>query len=415
MKNIRSESFKKIIFQKSNFFEKWLLLVIVCTISFALLILIKINNSSYNIEINAVIKAPIRVVQLAPTEFNNRFTYLVNNNDTVLKEQIIACSDENIKYIKEIANVSFLLDSIKNCLEKNETEKIQFLVNTKFNTPDKLHPIYIEFTKQFNQFNKFLVSNKYYLKKELLNRKAFNLLKLSLKSKDLTCFQTEQIKVQNDSGFEKTKLFEYTGAKSQVIDKLYNQFSKQFEILEFKNSFNLNQVIQKKIQINISELEYNILTPKLHLKQSIESFQIEITNWIKKYTIRAPIDGRINLPPVSEKKSYLNKVELPSIESFQKDYYIQIAIPENIYVNIDTTHLMRLYFNANSNLIDNSISMNLNTISKTSFNKVVYLILAIPIEQFTMNNSQLTFKNEIPSKVILKVFHRISFIQMIKK
>jgi HlyD family secretion protein len=215
-------------------------------------------------------------------------------NSFVEKGQVIAeirstSSLDNIEFLDEL--IYFLRQKIK---ENVSTIKLP-TSNLSFGP---LQENYNTLVKQVHEFNEL---NSIYHKKSVaqLKEKIETLESLSkIFATKLEIGKNELVNAKMQFEIDKGLYNEHVIAKSEWIQKnsLYNQKLTEFENL--KQSFFQNDLQLKEMKGNQQDLNYEI---ERNLSQKLKQIELSLTSmenyrqeWKNKYTIVAPIEGKIN-------------------------------------------------------------------------------------------------------------------------
>jgi len=141
------------------------------------------------------------------------------------------------------------------------------------------------------------------------------------------------------------------------IEKVSGLFQKQFQNLgelqisyqqlisvwQHFNDYLINGFKRRKL----SELEHDISQQKDIFEQSLRAVKSLSDDWIKKYIIKAPVDGKVDFIFPPEENEYLqSKRVLGFVTPTDSRYYAQVTLPQGNLGKVSTGQIVQLRFDA---------------------------------------------------------------------
>jgi multidrug resistance efflux pump len=240
---------------------------------------------------------PIDLISKVNGKITNLF---VNNEDIVVKEQILAVI-ENTAHYDDVLKI----DSVMQMLDINNTTQIIEIVELKQLTLGDLQT-------EFQGFLKACVDYKHYMEVDFLGHKnkALNsqlmLNKSYLKQAQIQInLQKEELQLSENEFKRDSSLY----LKKHISTSEFEKSSKIF--IQQKNAFNNANTGIIRINMEISQLEQQIAENQLNIQEKNAQFQnnIEmsknilmnsIKKWKNNYLITSPISGKITFTNIRE-------------------------------------------------------------------------------------------------------------------
>lgn len=220
-------------------------------------------------------------------------TVFKTNSQLVRKNEIIAWveSSENREQINDLYKRLWLCEEY---LEKGDQQKALALFDQSYSDLGELQPLYENFFASWSKLERLLIAKKYDRSNFLIQEELANISRI----KEQFLKEKELIEMDNELSQEQFKASEFLYKRKVISLDEFRRASSN--LIQMKSSLPrvkieiLNQeskIIANKRQL--IEAERSLLEASLALKTSSVLLKNGITNWIAKYAIKAPTDGKI--------------------------------------------------------------------------------------------------------------------------
>jgi len=133
---------------------------------------------------------------------------------------------------------------------------------------------------------------------------------------------------------------QYRVEKSKLVGK-------QAVIPQMDASIISNQTQQRDKQKEIQQIEHDEAQQKIIFLQALQSLKSDTDDWIKKYTMQSPIDGKIFLLlPLQENRFLQAGRLLGYVKPPDTRFYVEAWLPQNNFGKLDTGLNVQLRFDA---------------------------------------------------------------------
>ncbi|MDY0216423.1 MAG: HlyD family efflux transporter periplasmic adaptor subunit [Bacteroidales bacterium] len=249
----------------------------------------EVTLTSNNLPIDLISKASGKITHL-----------FVNNEDTVVKEQILAVI-ENTAHYDDVLRI----DSLMQIFDINNTEQI-------FEIGEVKQIILGELQQTFQGFQKACVDYKQYMEVDFLGQKNKALIsQLTLNKSYL-----KQAQIQINLQKEELQLSENEFKRDSSLHSKKHISTSEFEkssrtFIQQKNALNNANTGLIRINMEISQLEQQIAENHLNIQDknsqlhhniemSKNTLMNSINNWKNNYLITSPISGKITFTNIRE-------------------------------------------------------------------------------------------------------------------
>lgn len=262
---------------------------------------------------------------------------------------------------------------------------------------------YQQFITGWQQFNDYLVNGYFYKRKDALYKdlKYLRLLHLSVeKQKNLSQQDlqlTQEAFVANNSLFKDKviSLQEMRDQKSKLVGK-------QMSIPQFESTLLSNENLQISKLKEIDELEHNISQQKVIFQQSIQTLKSLVSDWDRKYIIKAATSGKIVfLIPLQENQFLQFGKIIGFVNPISSKYYARVTLPQNNFGKINIGQKVQLRFDAYPVEEFGVVEGKLQYISKVPSDSGYLCNIELPNGLFTNYKRQLQFRNDLKSKAFV--------------
>lgn len=328
----------------------------------------------------------------------------VTNDEKVTDGQMLAW----IESVADHKEVIHLYDQINQAVmieSSHQSGNLSNLFGSQFKNLGELQAPFQQFISSFEQFNdgmtngyqqkreKMLLNNLTYLKKiHTALDDQYNLLQ-----KDMTLTQEGMEatnSLYNDSVISKQDLREL---KSKLL-------TKQLTIPQLQASLlaNENQQIDKKK--DIEELEHIIYQQKINFRQALQTLKSTIDDWMKKYIVFSPTEGKISfIVPIQENQFLQAGKVIGFVNPSDSRYYAQVTLAQNNFGKITVGQKVQLRFDAYPYQEFGTIEGRLEYISKVPSDSGFLANISLPNGLMTNYHKEIQYRNGLKSQAIIIV------------
>lgn len=345
-KALRSDSVQEVISRQPGFMERWALLVF-------LIILLFVFAGSWFIKYPDIVQANATLTTAnAPKEIVSRedgklIQLFVANDDKVVQGQTIGWIESTASH-NEVINLYDLLNQAGDLLAKNQTEQVSNIFNKSFHNLGELQSAYQQFIIAWQQFNDYLVNGYYNKRKKSLFEDLIFLQKMHKILEEQQQLTQQDLQITREGFDANESLYkDKVISKQDLRDQKIKLVSKQMVLPQQVSSLltNENQQIGKQKEIN--ELEHNISQQKIIFQEAMQTLKSLTEDWIKKYIIKAPVDGKIVfVVPLQENQFMQSGKTIGFVNPPDSRYYAQVMLPQNNFGKIEPGQKVQLRFDA---------------------------------------------------------------------
>jgi len=178
--------------------------------------------------------------------------------------------------------------------------------------------------------------------------------------------------------------------------------SKQMNIPQYESSILSNENLQISKQKEIDELDHNIGQQKIIFLQSINTLKSLVSEWERKYIIKAATSGRIVfLIPLQENQFLQNGKVVGFVNPTSTKFYAQVTLPQNNFGKINLGQKVQLRFDAYPFEEFGIVEGKLQYISKVPSDSGYLCNIELPNGLVTNYKRQLQFRNGLKSKALI--------------
>ncbi|HMI02722.1 MAG TPA: HlyD family efflux transporter periplasmic adaptor subunit [Pedobacter sp.] len=397
----RSELAQEFISRKSGVLEQWSLFIF-------LVVLLLLLASTWFIQYPDIIETrAILTAENAPKEIisiqDGRLVKLfIHNNKEVAKNQIIAWI-ENTASHEEIIDLSKQLDSSTLWLNSDKPEKVFKLFNKSYNDLGEIQPRYQQFIVSWQLYNDYLINGFYLRKKQKLEEDILTLNGMrktiesqkSLTEKDLSL--AKETFNANKSLFEKQVLSneEFRNAESRYVNK-------EMVVPQLEASILGNETLLRDKSKEIEQLNHDMIQQKVIFQQAIQSLKSEVSEWLRKYVIKAPIEGKISfIVSMQENKHLQSGRILGYVNPVENRFYVETHLSQKNFGKIDTGLSVQLRFDAYPYQELGFIEGKLQYISNVPSDSGFLANIKLNNGLITNNNNRIPYKNGLKANAII--------------
>jgi HlyD family secretion protein len=266
-------------------------------------------------------------------------------SQTVNKGQILGFIESTAIH-QDVLKLSCEIDTLQMLLDKGRSEDIRSHFNRSTPALGELQVDYQLFSQAFLAFNNYLSGGFYLTKKKLLWQDRDNLLQLHQ-----NLIEQRQMQEQDLSLTQKT----FEANESLKNDKVISDFDyrleqskligKKLTLPQIRSEIISNESRQTEKEKEIIELENIIDQQKAIFQQSLNTFKTRVDDWIKKYTLIAPVSGKVAFASfIQENQQLLVNQTLCFVNPQNSTYFAEIPIPQTNFGKVHIGQQVLLKF-----------------------------------------------------------------------
>lgn len=398
---LRSEETQEIISRKPGIFEKWALLIFLFAIV-AILATASFIKYPDVVEGNAVLTGKNAPKEIVPRQSGRLTGLFVENNRPVKANQVIGWI-ESAADPEEIMKLSEMLDKGAQLLSGNKAEELSGLFKERLEHLGELQGSYQTFVTAWQQFNDYLVNGYYANRKNLLLNDIRSLQTIREKM-----MEQKQLKIsENEMAKKSFEMNEYlfkekviSAEEFRVAKTAYTNKLAEIPQLESAIISHGNQVREK--QKEIDELDHDILQQKKLFEQALYTLKSGAEDWIIRFVIRSPVDGRLTFVLPLQKNQFIEQGKLIGyVSPADASYYAEIKLSQNNFGKVDTGMHVQLRFDAYPYQEIGFVEGKLKYISDMSVNSGFLGRVDLPEGLHTTRKRTLQFKNGLKAKALV--------------
>lgn len=343
---LRSEDIQEMLTKTPDFWEKWALII------FSGLLVLMIAGTWFIKYPDTIEADGLLIAQNAPKEIvtlqeGRVIRIFVQNNEQVKTGEMLAWIESTGNH-SQVIELTRQLDSSLSLLGRGKIEAVSRLFTTHFEKLGELQIGYQQFIIALEQFNDYLVNGFFNKKKQLLESDVATLSKvnqsitqqLSLMEQDMHLAE-ESFKM-NDTLYSQNVL-----SKEEFGQQKSLYLNKQLSIPRLNATLLSNENQLREKQKEIYQMEHDILQQKIIFEQALQTFKSATNDWIRKYILMSPIDGKVAFTMSIQENQFLEKGKLLGyVNPENTQFYARINLPQNNFGKVDTGLRVQLRFAA---------------------------------------------------------------------
>lgn len=397
----RSEVAQEIISRKPDFFEKWSLLVFL-----ALLLLLLAGTWFIRypdiIEGRAVLTGDNAPKEIIPRQSGRLVGLFTKNNQQVKQGEIIGWI-ESTASAGEVIELSKILESSITLLARENYQAISSLFNKRFGKLGELQVPYQAFNTAWQQYNDYLVNGFYYKRKGMLHNDIASLQSMQEKTADQKSLYQKESELAKKT-FEMNEVLynekvisaeEYRKAQAALLSKQMPVSQADINIITQQN-----QIRDK--QKEIDQLNHDIFQQQKIFEQALHTLKSSVDEWLKTYTIQAPIDGQIVFVLPLQQNYFVQQGKLLGyITPPDSRYYAELRLPQTNFGKVDSGMKVQLRFDAYPYQEAGFVSGHLNYISKVAIDSGFLGTVQLDKDLITNQNKSIPYKPGLKAKALV--------------
>ena len=340
----RSEVMQEIVSDKPGFLIRW-------GNYFFLFILLLIGVACWFIKYPDTIQAPAKLTSInAPKPvlslIDGKLIKLsIIENQLVHKGEILGYLESTANH-EEILILAANLDSVQVMLNNGKADQVGKYFTSTTTLLGELQTSYQVFLQAFLSFENYLADGFHLKKRTMLLRDKENLLKLyanlnqqkDLQEQDLALIQKTFDANESLKNDKVISDFDNRNEQSKLINK-------KMSLPQIKSAIISNESQQTEKDKEIMELENTIIQQKLVFQQVLNTFKSQVDDWKRKYTLIAPIAGKVVFASFIQENQQLEANQtICFINPENSRYFVEITIPQSNFGKVAVGQQVLLKF-----------------------------------------------------------------------
>jgi HlyD family secretion protein len=399
--SLRSEKSQQIISAKPGFIERWSLLVFlfIILICFAGTFFIRYPDVLQESATLTAANSPKEIVTRTDGKLVRLF---VANDDKVVVGQMLAWMESTASH-SEVIKLSALLDKGLTYISHNETEKVAGLFYTELNNLGELQTAYRQFITAWQQFNDYLTTGYYYRKKKSLYEDVAYLKKMHQTIEQQQKLAEQDMQLTKEAFEASDSLFRDKVISSQDLrDQKGKLVNKQMSIPQLQSSLLANEDQEVGKLKDIDELEHTISQQKIIFQQEMQTLKSQTDDWIRKFIIKAPVDGKITfIIPLQENQFIPTGKTMGFVNPSDSRYYAQVNLRQANFGKIDTGQKVQLRFDAYPYQEFGFVEGRLRYISKVPSDSGFLANIELPKGLVTNYKKEIQYRSGLQSQALI--------------
>jgi len=344
--NQPSELAQEVISGESDFIERWAL-----SLFFGILLLLFASSWFIKypdiIEAKAILTARNAPKEIIPRQDGRLVRLFVYNNEPVIKDQVIGWLESTASH-QEVIELSKQIDSSIVLLNSNQVSKVSELISKRYYNLGEIQTGYQQFITSWQQFNDYMV-NGFYSKKKLLledDIRALDSAKQTIQSQRKLTKQDLKL-AEETFDMNKKLIDEKVITKEEFRVEKSKYVNKEMSIPQLDATLLGNQTqIRDKLK-EIDQLDHDLAQQKVIFGQTLQSLKSQIDDWMKKYVLKSPVNGRISFIVPLQENQYLQAGKLLGyINPNDSHFYAEANLSQYNFGKVHTGLAVQLRFDA---------------------------------------------------------------------
>lgn len=342
----RSEVAQEIISRRPDFVERWALQL------FMAILLLLIGATWFVrypdiIRSRATLSANNGAKELIPLQTGRLIKLFVHNGQQVKMGEMIGWI-ESTANTQEVLQLLTLLDSTTMLLYNDKPEMVSSIFQKRFLNLGELQSSYQVCVIALQQFNDYHVNGFYERQKGRLlsDINAIGEMNSALEKQRQLTLRDNELSQQsfnmNETLFKEKVISaeEYREVQSKLVNK-------QMAIPQINNNILSNQNQHRDKLKELEQLNHDLSQQKINFLQALQTLKSNVEDWIRKYTIRAPLDGSISFAMSLQENQFIQAGRLLGyVNPPDSKYYVELYLPQNNLGKVETGMQVQLRFDA---------------------------------------------------------------------
>lgn len=397
----RSEVAQEIISRRPDFFEKWSLLVFL-----ALLVLLLTGTWFIKypdiIEGSAILTGDNAPKEIVPKQSGRLTALFVSNNQNVKQGDMIGWVESSAS-AQEVIDLSKKLQQSVALLGQRDPSAISAVFNGRYKHLGELQAPYQTFITAWQQYNDYLVNGFYFRRKNMLHSDIVALENMKDKTTAQSIFTQQENELAKKTFEMNEVLFkekvisaeEYRQAQAALLNK--QKAAPQMEVNIISHQ---NQIRDK--QKEIDQLDHDIYQQQKIFEQALHTLKSNVDQWMRTYTIQAPVDGQIVFVLPIQQNQYIEQGKLLGyVNPSDSKYYAEVRLSQKNFGKVDTGMKVQLRFDAYPYQETGFVSGTLDYISKVAIDSGFLGTVRLDKGIMTNQNKELQYKTGLKAHALI--------------
>lgn len=344
--SLRSEMAQEIISRQPGFIENWALVI------FLGLLLLMLGATWFVhypdiISSRAVLTAKNAPKELIVRQEGRLIRLFAVNNEYLKRGESIGWIESNASH-EEVLKLSKMLDSSLSFLYTNKNQNISKIFDLSFRNLGELQQAYQKFILAKQLYNDYAKNGFYVNKMDILQSDIKSLSSLSqnlLKQKSLT--ELDLLLAKESFDINKILLDKKVITEGEYRNEKSKYVNKEKTIPQLEASLFANDIQKQDKNKEVLQLQHDINQQQTIFQQEIQNLKSQVDDWIRKYVIKSPIDGKVYYVTSMQEDRYLKGGTLIGyVNPKESEYYAETTLSQNNFGKLDTGMRVQLRFDA---------------------------------------------------------------------
>lgn len=397
----RSTAVQEIISRKASFTETWALLLFLIILFFVFVgsWFIRYPDIIYA---NATLTAANAPKEIVATQDGKIERLFVDNESLVKQGQMIAWIESTAKH-EEVITLGNLLTHAELFVLNGEIERLSNVFNKPFYNLGELQTFYQRFIPAWQQFNDYLINGYYYKRRRGLNQDYLRLKKMHISlEQQLRLMQEDLLLTLEDYDANQSLANEKVISRQEFRNVKSKLVNKQMNIPQTESAILINENEQAGKMREMDELEHSISQQVVIFQQALQTLKSVTEDWMKKYIIKAPADGKVAfIVPLQEDQYMKAGKTIGFVNPGDSRYYAIVTLKQNNFGKLNVGQRVQLHFHAYPHHEYGFVGGKLNYISNVPSDSGFLASIELSNGLITNHNRELQYRSGLKSEALI--------------
>jgi hypothetical protein len=185
-------------------------------------------------------------------------------------------------------------------------------------------------------------------------------------------------------------------------DQQSKLLGKKMNLPQLVSSLFSNEQAQGDKEQDIQDLEHSISQQKLIFTQTLETLKSSVDDWIKKYVISAPVDGKVSfIVPLQENQFLPSDKLIGYLNPADSRFYAQVILPQNNFGKVGIGEKVQLRFDAYPYQEFGYVEGKLSYISRIPSDSGFLATIDLPAGLMTNYRHEIQYRSGLASQALI--------------
>ncbi len=397
----RSEITQEIISREPGFMEKWALLAF---LGILLLLFAGIWFVQYPdiVQGSAVLTGENAPKEIVAKQSGKLIALFAKNNQAVRQGEVIGWL-ESTASPAEVSGLSEIIAQTITNLEQDRPAAIPALFKQRFHNLGEVQAAYQTFITALQQYNDYLVNGFYSRRKGMLHADIASLHDATQKISEQKGLTQQENEIAKKTFEMNERLYKDRVISTEEYRKAQSKLLSSQMVLPQADVNIISQQTQiREKQKELDQLDHDMLQQQQTFWQALQTLKSGVDEWMRTYTLRAPIDGQVVFVLPLQPNRYVEQGKLLGYVNPQgSQYYVEVKMSQRNFGKVDTGMKVQLRFDAYPYEETGFVSGRLNYISDVAVDS--FFIGTVRLDQglVTSQHRKLPFKNGLKGQALI--------------